>query len=113
MKHALLLAAAVLVLASVQGCATKTYGRQPLLTDKEKESMTCRDIDLDTAKVRAFIDRVKKESEFSGRDAIAVLGDFGMGNNLEKTDALQSANTRLVQLRHLRETKGCGPEPVQ
>ncbi|MEJ1959687.1 MAG: hypothetical protein WDM70_09950 [Nitrosomonadales bacterium] len=57
--------------------------------------MNCREIDLETAKVNGFIDQVNKESEFSGRDVLAILGDFGIGNNLEKSTALESANKRI------------------
>lgn len=53
------------------------------------------------------MDHVNKESEFSGRDLLAILGDFGIGNNLEKTAALESANKRIEQLRDLRTLKKC------
>ena len=100
------------VLASLfafQGCATKTYGRQGTLTGYEKDTMTCREIDLELAKTRGFVDHVNKESEFSGRDVLAILGDFGIGNNLEKSAALESANKRIEQLRDLRAVKKCEP----
>jgi hypothetical protein len=92
---------------TVQGCATKNYGKQGILTNYEKEVMTCREIDLESAKLREFIDYVKKESELSWRDVIAFFGDLTIGNNLEKSAALNSADKRLVQLRELREAKKC------
>lgn len=104
--------AAVLAISALQGCATKTYGRQGALTSYEKDTLTCREIELDTAKVQGFIDHVNKESEFSGRDVLAILGDFGIGNNLEKSAALESANTRLEQLRELRNAKKCDATPA-
>src|SRR3990167_75654 len=107
MKQVVILAASIAVLASIQGCATKTYGRQSTLTGYEKDSMTCREIDLDLAKTRGFVDHVNKESEFSGRDVLAILGDFGIGNNMEKSAALASANTRIESLSDLRRTKQC------
>ena len=107
-KHAALSAIAALVILSIQGCATKTYGRQGTLTSYEKESMTCREIELEAAKVRGFVDHVNKESEFSGRDVLAILGDFGIGNNMEKSAALESAKKRLDQLGEQRSTKKCG-----
>lgn len=107
MKTKTLLAATAIALLSIQGCATKTYGRQGGLTSHEKETLTCREIDLETARVRGWIDHVNKESEFSGRDVLAFLGDFGIGNTLEKSAALESANARLQQLDELREAKKC------
>lgn len=112
MKHSVILAAAILALVSIQGCATKTYGRQGSLTSYEKDTMSCREIDLEMAKVRGFVDHVNKESEFSGRDVLAILGDFGIGNNLEKVAALESANKRLEQLRDQRDAKKCSASPA-
>lgn len=101
---AVLLAASTL---AAQGCATKTYGRQGNLTSFERGSMTCREIDLETAKTKGFIDRVNKESEFSGKDVLAFLGDFGIGNSMERTAAMESANKRVDELDALRSAKKC------
>lgn len=69
--------------------------------------MTCREIDLETAKVSGFVEQVNKESEFSGRDVLAILGDFGIGNSMEKSAALESASKRVEQLRAQRDAKNC------
>ena len=112
MNRVTVLATSIVVLAAVQGCATKTYGRQSALTDYEKSSMTCREIELDLAKTRGFIDHVNKESQFSGKDVLAILGDFGIGNNMEKSAALESANNRIASLSELRRAKPCPASPV-
>ena len=109
MLRSLVLASTIAAILLAQGCATKTYGRQGTLTSYEKDSMTCREVDLEIAKTRGFVDHVNKESEFSGRDVLAILGDFGIGNNLEKSAALESANKRIEQLRDLRSAKKCEP----
>jgi hypothetical protein len=90
-----------------QGCATKTYGRVGSLTDYEKDGLSCREIELETARTQGFIEHVNKESEFSGRDVLAILGDFGIGNAMERSAALESANNRITQLRELRTAKKC------
>lgn len=102
-----LLVATILASLIATGCATKTYGRQGSLTSYEKETMTCREMDLELARTQGFIDHVNRESEFSGRDVLAILGDFGIGNNLEKSAALESANKRTEQLREIRSAKKC------
>lgn len=108
MIRALSIAALLAVsLTAMQGCATKTYGRQGTLTDFEKNSLTCREIDLELARTRGFIDHVNKESEFSGRDVLAILGDFGIGNSMERTAALESANKRAELLGTLRVARKC------
>ena len=112
MSRLAILTASILVLTAIQGCATKTYGRQSTLTSFEKDSLTCREIDLDIAKTRGFVDHVNKESEFSGKDVLAILGDFGIGNNMEKTAALASANARIGSLQDLRRAKQCPASPA-
>jgi hypothetical protein len=89
------------------GCATKTYGRVGTLTGFEKDGLSCREIELETARTQGFVDQVNKESEFSGRDVLAILGDFGIGNALERSAALESANNKLGQLRELKAGKKC------
>lgn len=108
MKRILLIFTAVFSLLAMQGCATKTYGRQGELTSYEKDSMTCREIALEQAKVNGYIRHVNKESEFSGRDVLAILGDFGIGNAMEKSAALESANKRMDELDTLSRARRCG-----
>lgn len=103
----LILSTAIAALLTTSACATKTYGRQGGLTPVESQSMTCREIELEVARTSGFIQHVNKESEFSGRDVLAILGDFGIGNALEKSAALESANSRLQQLQALSVAKRC------
>jgi hypothetical protein len=90
------------ILACLQGCATKTYGRQGALTEFEASTLTCREIDLEIARTDGFVQRVNAESKFDGKDVLAFLGDFGIGNSMEKSAALESATTRLSNLNTLR-----------
>ena len=69
--------------------------------------MTCREIDLEQAKVQGFLKRVSEESQFDGRSVLSFLGDFGIGNLMEKDSAVDSANQRLVQLNDARMSQSC------
>lgn len=106
-------AATTLLLLSfvLAGCATKNYGRQGSLTDYERSHLSCTDIELEEAKVNGWIDRVNQESAFDGKDVLAVMGDFGIGNSMEKKAAIKSANARLCQLQTVAVSKQCRPEP--
>ncbi len=104
MNKALLVLA---VSAALVGCATKNYGRQGELTEFEKNSMTCREIDLEIAKVHGYLEHMEKESQFDGRSVLSFLGDFGIGNVMEKNAALEAANKRLAQLDAARTGKNC------
>jgi hypothetical protein len=69
--------------------------------------MTCREVQLEMAKTQGFIDHVNKESEFSGRDVLAFMGDFGIGNSMERTASLESATRRNGELQTLSASKNC------
>lgn len=103
MKYMIVMVAGI----TLAGCATKTYGRQGELTSYEIQTMTCREIELEIAQTRGFIDHVHNESKFSGRDVLAFLGDFGIGNALEKSSAIESAQKRVQQLESLRASRRC------
>lgn len=98
---------AALAVAATTACSTKNYGRQPELTSFERQTMTCREIDLEEAKVHGFLAHVRKESEFDGRSVLSFLGDFGIGNLMERDAAVDSANKRLVQLGEAKSRQGC------
>jgi len=100
------LAAVVLPLTCLTGCATKRYGRQTELAAVEKTELTCREIDIELSKVREFQDQINKDG-FDGRDVLGILGDFGIGNAMERSDALKSAERRLQQLQDLRKVRNC------
>lgn len=95
---------AVVMLA---GCATKHYGRMGELTSTERMRMNCRELSLELARVDGFIQRVEKESEFNLRSVASFLGDFGIGNVVEKKSALKSARERRRALEDLSRAKRC------
>ncbi|MBP0632215.1 MULTISPECIES: hypothetical protein [unclassified Cupriavidus] len=94
-------------LLAIQGCATKNYGRVGTVTDFERQTMSCREIQLEQAKVNGFTQAVEKESEFSGRSILSFLGDFGIGNMIEKSSAMESADNRARQLQTLSDLRRC------
>jgi hypothetical protein len=97
-------------LLALQGCATKTYGRLNPLTETEKSSLTCSDILTEITKVFAFTNSVNKGAQFSGGDVVAAAIDTGIGNEIEKKAALDSAAQRLNQLKELSLARKC-PAP--
>lgn len=102
-----------LCLLAAQGCATKNYGRVGTVTDFERQTMSCREIQLEQAKVNGFTQAVEKESEFSGRSILSFLGDFGIGNMIEKNSAMESADQRARQLQTLSYQRRCSEAQPQ
>lgn len=88
------------------GCATKRYGRMSPLTSKEAETLTCTRIEEEVLECEVFLADVYSTG-VSGADIAAFLGDFGIGNSMERNAALKSGRVRLVALYELRETN-CG-----
>lgn len=92
----------------VQGCATKNYGRQGELTSYESTTMNCREVALELAKVEGFQDKVNREGgKIDTRAVLGFLGDFGIGNSMERSAALKSAMDRKKALKDIQQKKGC------
>ncbi|MFN9131923.1 MAG: hypothetical protein ACK55O_14665 [Phycisphaerales bacterium] len=106
--HLGFLVAAVFSL-SLGACATKNHGRLSPVSSLEKTELTCREIDIEISKVHAFLDQVSSNSEVDGRSVLGFLGDFGIGNAMERSAAESSARKRLEELNTLRVARGCGP----
>ena len=100
----------VVALAMSTGCATKRYGRMQAVTDTEAQYYDCKDIEIELAKIAAFRQEIA-DAEMDGRSVAAFLGDFGIGNAMEKDDALDSAAEREEDLLELKAEKGCSLQP--
>lgn len=103
MKTAILICAAL----ALTGCATKQFATVGDVTGYERTAMTCHDIDLEMARTQGVIDKIDAQAKFSGLDVLAFLGDFGIGNAMAKSSALDSANQRMGELQDARGAKGC------
>jgi hypothetical protein len=100
-------AALVTSLLLTSACATKRYGRLQPLTGAERVGYTCKDIDIEIAKVQAFQAQVAEGARFNMASVLGILGDYGIGNSMERHEADASAARRLVQLSDLKAEKGC------
>jgi hypothetical protein len=94
-------------LLATTGCATKRYGRLQPLTGAERVGYTCRDIDIEIAKVGAFQQQVTEGAQFNMASVLGILGDYGIGNSMERSAAEASAARRLGDLNNLKAEKGC------
>lgn len=111
MKRALMIIAVTAVVATT-GCATKRYGRVQPLSGAEMQGYTCREIDIEISKVQAFQQQIAEGADFNAASALGILGDFGIGNSMERGAAEKSAAIRLGQLRNLHAQKGCASSTV-
>jgi|APSaa5957512535_1039671.scaffolds.fasta_scaffold137162_1 hypothetical protein len=90
------------------GCATERFGRLQHVTQSEKNFLQCDAIQVELEKAQDFIIETNKEdNEFKGTDVLAFLGDFGIGNSMEVSSAIESASNRIIDLRALQGEKSC------
>ena len=101
------LGAVCAVLVVLTGCATNHYGRQAAVTNFERRELTCRELEREIAEVDGWMQRVAEESRFGWKEAAGILGDFGIGNLLELSAAIDSATDRRTSLVEAQDAKGC------
>jgi hypothetical protein len=110
MKLALL---SLVVAFTSAGCATHRYGRLQSLTEIERETLTCEQLEVEVAKAEQFLQEIKAGAP-AGKAVLGVLGDFGIGNAMERDDARKSGERRLRELQEARYRKGCpGAQPPE
>ena len=98
---------AVILSLLITGCATKRYGRLQPLTGVEQAAYTCRDIEIEISKVRSFQEQVANGAQFNMASVLGILGDYGIGNSMERGSADRSAMQRMNQLQDLKAQRGC------
>ena len=91
---------------ALSACATKRYGRMLEVNDFEARNLTCEQIDFELAEVDAFRSQIDN-AQVDFRSVAGFLGDYGIGNAMEKGDARKSAQLREDSLRALSREKGC------
>jgi hypothetical protein len=112
MKKFILFAATSVCLATaLSGCATKRYGRMDAVVAAEEQAYDCRQIAIEIAKVEGFELKVEKGAKVDLMSVAGFLGDYGIGNAMEKNSALKSAKERKAALREMEAKKGCVSVP--
>ncbi|EPK3183957.1 hypothetical protein L8P14_05355 [Enterobacter kobei] len=99
------LALLVLSLGFLSACATKQYPQAPAVTGEETSAFDCQAIKQEIAKTHSIQQEIESTGEFDGRTVLGVLGDFGIGNGMAKSDARKKAQARLNQLESLKQVK--------
>jgi hypothetical protein len=104
-KVAVLAVAAVAV--TMSGCATKRYGRMTSMSSAETQYYTCEQLAIEVSKVEQFELEVERGSKIDWKSVAGFLGDYGIGNAMEKNEAVKSAKERKAQLRQQQTAKQC------
>lgn len=89
----------------LSGCATKQYPQAPAMTSAEADSFDCRDVGVELAKAQSIKHEIDATGQFDGRTVLGVLGDFGVGNGMAKSDAYKKVDARIQQLEAIKPLK--------
>ncbi|MDK7100795.1 hypothetical protein [Klebsiella aerogenes] len=89
----------------ISGCATKQYPQAPSVTSEESAALDCAAIKQEIAKTHSIQNEIETTGQFDGRTVLGVLGDFGIGNGMAKSEARKKAQARLQQLESLKTVK--------
>ncbi|HHB9431401.1 TPA: hypothetical protein ACOEOA_000419 [Stenotrophomonas maltophilia] len=104
--------AGALLILVFSGCATKRYGRLQPITSYETLTYSCEQIRIELSKVDAFDRQVEQQAKFSGMSVASFLGDFGIGNVIERNEAKRTSVERRSQLQGAFSAKRCGDVEV-
>jgi len=101
-------AATILMISlCLAGCATKRYGRAVAPSELEVSTYDCRELEIEISKVHAFQQQIKDGSKTNLASVMGWMGDFGIGNAMERSAAEKSASDRLAQLIAAQGDKSC------
>lgn len=89
----------------ISGCATKQYPQAPAMTAAEADSFDCRDVGVELAKAQSIKREIDTTGQFDGQTVLGVLGDFGVGNGMAKSDAYKKVDARIQQLEAIKPLK--------
>lgn len=93
---------------TVAACSTQRYGRAMPVSETERQTLNCREIQIEAAKTEEFLYDVRRtRKDTNAAHVLGFLGDFGIGNVMEGDAAELSGETRLKSLRDLKQAKGC------
>ncbi len=98
---------AVIATITLAGCATKRHGRLSPLSQVEKGVYDCEQIRVELAKIEEFQKQMAENSKINIASVGGFLGDFGLGNAMERNAASKSALKRQEELVQLQREKEC------
>jgi hypothetical protein len=98
---------AVATAVVLSGCATKRFDRLQPVSSTESAYLNCREINIELAKVAEARKQIADGSKMDMAAVAGFLGDFGIGNAMEKNAAERTVSQRETQLLALKTKKSC------
>lgn len=92
---------------ALTACATKRYPIAVPLSASEAEVMTCKDLQIEMARLDEVEHQINETSEFDTRTVLGGLGDLGIGNRMAQNEARAALTERRSNVRDAQVRKGC------
>ena len=89
------------------GCATKRYPIATPLSRAEATLMDCKALELEMIRAEQVQQQITETGRWDGKSLLGVLGDFGIGNSMARTEAQDALNTRMSAIRRAQAQQNC------
>lgn len=97
-----------MICAALAGCATKQYVQVGMLSNDERTTMSCHDLDVEMARAKGVQQTLDQQDGFDVRSVLSFFGDFGVGNYMALSSAESGVRHRMSDLQDARVAKACG-----
>ncbi|MEO0955699.1 MAG: hypothetical protein AAFY12_11950 [Pseudomonadota bacterium] len=92
------------------GCATKRYPMATELSAVERAELTCRELNIELAKVAETRAQIADTAEIDWRSGAAFIADFGIGNAMAKSEADAALANRETSIQSALAAKNCSQQ---
>lgn len=96
-----------IALLALIGCATLRYDRLPPVSESEKQTLTCEQIELEIAKTESFLKDLQDPERITAAAVMDLLSTHGMVDSKDYDDAVESGTLRRAELLRLQWDKSC------
>jgi hypothetical protein len=98
---------AVIALFALIGCAALRYDRLSPVSQSEKQTLTCEQIEFEITKTESFLKDLQDPKRITAAGVIDLLSTHGMVDSKEYDDAVESGTLRRAELYRLQWDKSC------
>ena len=107
MKISVTLLSSVTLAILLSACATKSYPIATGLSAIEKSELTCRELNIESAKVDEISAQIADTAQTDWKSVAGFLGDYGIGNAMAKSEADKALADRKIGINEAKAAKGC------
>ena len=93
------------------GCATKQYPVTAFLSQTDAQAMTCQQLAAELARTEQAQAQIRDTSRTDWRSVAGFALDFGIGNQMARSEADRAVTQRITAIRVAQAEKPCAAAP--